>query len=107
MIDPAEVNVTPSPVAVTLPTLIFPDVVVERATLRPVPTAVTVVASKFPPVALIVIAPSFVVAEVTASPPARSLISIAPVPLTFAFVNVVIVVSRSIPVADVAVNVPD
>ena len=104
MIDPADVNVTPSPVAVTLPTLIFPDVVVESATLRPIPPAVTVVASRFPPVALMVIAPSFVVAEVTAKPAAESLISIAPVPVTLAFVNVVIVVSKSIPDLEEADN---
>src|SRR5258706_561464 len=96
MIDPTAVSDTWSPVAETLPTAMFPAVVVLAVTLRPVPPALTVVRVSVPLLAASVIAPSFVVALVTVSAPLLRM-SIAPGPVTFAEVSVVVVVSKLIP----------
>src|SRR5438094_8024533 len=69
MIEPALVSVMVSPVAVSVPALSVPDVVVVKLMLRPVPPAVTVVAVKAAAALLSVMAPSVVVAEVTVSAP--------------------------------------
>ncbi len=80
-----------------------PAVVVLAVTLLPVPPALTVVRISVPLSAARVIAPSVVVALVTVRAP-LFLMSMAPVPETFADVRVVIVVSRSMPVPAVAVK---
>src|SRR5258706_11358 len=103
VIDPTAVSDTWSPVAETLPTAMFPAVVVLAVTLRPVPPALTVVRVSVPLLAASVIAPSFVVALVTVSAPLLRM-SMAPVPVTLAEVSVVIVVSKLIPVPAVAVK---
>jgi hypothetical protein len=66
--------------------------------------AVTDASVKFPLAAVNVIEPLFVVADVTVRPPAVSSTAIAAVPVTDSSVAVAIVVSRSIPVADVALR---
>ena len=92
-IAPAEVTAMLSPEAVTLSTFMLPEVVVDKLMSRPVPLAVTVVKSRLPDWAFSVIDPSFVVADVTAKPPAVSDTFIAPVPETEALVKVVAFIS--------------
>src|SRR5258706_88663 len=101
--DPSAVSDTWSPAAETEPTAILPAVVVLAVTLRPMPPALTVVRVSVPLSAASVIAPSFVVALVTVSAPLLRM-SIAPRPVTFAELSVVIVVSRLMPVPAVAVR---
>jgi hypothetical protein len=80
----------------------LPEVVVLAVTPLP-PPAVTELSVRSPPAAKSVIAPLLVLAEVTANAPLL-LMSIAPVPVTFAEVSVPIVVSRSMPVPAEAVR---
>src|SRR5258706_479088 len=80
-----------------------PAVVVLAVTLLPVPPALTVVRVSVPLSAARVIAPSVVVALVTVRAP-LFLMSMAPVPETFAEDRVVIVVSKLMPVPAVAVR---
>src|SRR4029079_11147857 len=102
VIAPTAVSDTAAPAAETLPTAMLPEVVVLAVTPLP-PPAVTELSVRSPPAAKSVIAPLLVLAEVTANAPLL-LMSIAPVPVTFAEVSVPIVVSRSMPVPAEAVR---
>ena len=107
VIAPADKNVTTAPEAVTKPTWMSPPPVVVASTSC-VPPATTNTSAKSPSVAVSVIGPSNVVADVTVNPSAVSSTAIAPVPDTERSVAVVIVVSRSMPVTELADNsLPD
>ncbi len=103
VIAPTAVSDTWSPAAETLPTVMFPAVVVVAVTLRPMPPAITLLSVREPLSAARVIAPSAVVALVTVNAPLL-LISMTPVLVTFAEVRVAMVVSRSMPVTALAVR---